>query len=576
MKLSATLLPDQNRIFARGWPVRNMIRAILCALPLLSFTGMAVFSSGAEAAAPRSVRRAAQLLAGRMPSDTELAASSASDTEYKTFVRKLIDSDGFYDAMLRYHERVLGVGLPAEYLEELERDDIDGKARKIAKLTCKRTSDNRLQCAWKSASSGAGASCRAADRHPVAPFWKSGLVLWVCPSVSHACGADLSKCSIEFPDNVSEARNSELGTSDVFDTRRSMLRSLSRQAAGIATAVAVANYPYTKIMASGLTAVDGTLAMFLQQNFQFDVSKVHANESLLKQIKSIPASQSRFQLIYTGEAYETAGVLSTFGWLRRYEKNRTRANQLYERLMCRKFTSELPRVFPQDPGNLRTTEGCSGCHAVLDPLADFFSVWGEGGSLYAGISSAKQTTFIGKSGSSLTDLANIITADEAFAACTVSHAFEYLSGRKFRVAESGLRQSLTDYFISTSYSFKELMYAIATHPDFTVNTRSDANVTDPLEQPAVGKVPEPSLPACTSTIDFNTHIAPLIGQCTSCHRSGAPRQALETSAQWKVWGSQAVSMMSVGQMPPGLQGAPTAGSVYNLKEAVRCWLSQNP
>jgi hypothetical protein len=304
---------------------------------------------------------------------------------------------------------------------------------------------------------------------------------------------------------------------------------------------------------------------------------VHANESLLQQIKAIPASQSRFQLIYTGNAYETAGVLSTFGWLRRYEKNRTRANQLYERLLCRKFTSELPRVFPQDPGNLRTTPGCSGCHATLDPLADFFGVWGEGGGLYSGLSSARDASFIGKSGTSLADLANIITADEAFAACTVNHVFEYLMGRKFRIAEANLRQSLTDYFIGSNFSFRELMYAVATHPGFTVNSRSDANITDPLEQPALGKVPEPSLPVCSKTIDFNADIAPLISACTSCHKSGAPRQALETSAQWKVWGSQAVSMISIGQMPPGMQGAPAAGSaMYNLKEAVRCWLTQNP
>lgn len=178
---------------------------------------------------------------------------------------------------------------------------------------------------------------------------------------------------------------------------------------------------------------------------------------------------------------------------------------------------------------------------------------GRGGALYSGLSSAKTTSFIGKSGTSLADLANIIVADEAFAACTVNHAFEYLMGRKFRVAEADLRQSLTEYFVTTNFSFKELMYAIATHPGFTVNTRSDANITDPLEQPALGKIPEPSLPACSTTIDFNTHIAPLISQCTSCHQSGAPRQALETAAHWKAWGNQAVSMMTVGQMPPGFR-----------------------
>lgn len=537
--------------------------------------GTAAWAQDAEGASARSVRRAAQLLAGRMPSDSELAQGTTDSDGYKKVVRTFVSGSGFYDAMLRYHERQFGVGLPQEYLAELQRSDIDGTSQKLATLSCSRIASNRLSCGWKTSGNRSVSTCRAAEQQPVAPFWKEGMVLWVCPSVSHACGANLSKCLVEFP-NSAEARFSELGTSDVFDSRRSIVKSLSRQAAGIATAVAVENYPYTSILAPGLTAVDGILSVFLQQNFQFDTDKLHLNDSLLRQLKAIPATQTKFSLVYTGQAYETAGVLTTFGWLRRYEKNRTRANQLYERLMCRKFTSELPRVFPQDPGNLRTTPGCSGCHATLDPLADFFSVWGEGGALYTPLGEIKQTTFIGKGGSSVADLSAIITGDEAFAACTVNHAFEWLMGRKFKQAESSLRQKFTDYFVGTNYSFKELMFAIATHPGFTVDRRSDGEVTDPLEQPALGKVPEPSLPECTTTIDYNTHIAPLIGQCTGCHTSNSPRQALESEAHWRTWGNQAVSMMSVGQMPPGQQGAPVSGSVYNLKEAVRCWLQQNP
>lgn len=536
----------------------------------------AYVSNAAFAVSARSVRRAAYLLAGRMPTDSELTTATSNTSQYQQFVRSLIDSSDFYDAMLRYHERQFGVGLPREYLEELQSEDFDGTSQKAPTLTCARSGESgSLSCGFKSFDNKTLSQCRKSLQQPVSPFWKSGLLLWVCPNVVNVCASDLSRCLIQFQGGA-EFTATELGTTDVFDSKRSLLKSLSRQAAGIATTVAVENFPYTKILAPGLTAVDGILASALLQKFQLDVDKLHVNESLLRQLKAVPATQSRFSLVYTGSSYETAGVLTTFGWLRRYEKNRTRANQLYERLMCRKFTSELPRVFPQDPGNLRTTEGCSGCHAVLDPLADFFEAWGEGGALYSPAGTGISTTFIGKSGSNLADLADIITQDEAFAACTVNHAFEWLAGRKFRQAESELRQKLTNYFVETNFSFKELMYAIATHPDFLGSARSDANVTDPLEQPAVGKVPEPTLPECTSAISFSSDIQPLITQCTSCHSSSSPRQALETEAHWQAWGSQAVSMMTVGQMPPGMQGAPVSGPVYNLKEAVRCWLKQNP
>lgn len=533
------------------------------------------FLTSAFAVPSRSVRRAAYLLAGRLPTASELSFASSSDEGYRSYVRSLIESPDFYDAILRYHELQFGVGLPKEYLEELQSDSFDGTSQKAPTLMCSRGRSGALACGWRSFDKKTVSQCRRSEQQPVAPFWKSGLVLWVCPNVVNVCGSNLSKCVIEFDGGV-ESAATEIGATDVFDSKRSLLKSLSRQAAGIATAVAVDNYPYTKILAPGLTAVDGVLASALLQKFQLDVEKLHVNQNLLRQLKAVPATQSKFSLVFTGSSYETAGVLTTFGWLRRYEKNRTRANQLYERLMCRKFTSELPRVFPQDPGSLRNTEGCSGCHSILDPLADFFAVWGEGGSLYNATGFGISTTFLGKSGSSLADLSDIITNDEAFAACTVNHAFEWLIGRPFRKAEAGVRERLTSYFIDTNFSFKELMYSIATHPDFLQNSRSDANVTDPLEQPAIGKVPEPSLPECKTTLSYNSDIQPLVAQCTSCHYSGSPRQALETEANWKTWGTQAVSMMSVGQMPPGMQGAPVSGSVYDLKEAVRCWLKQNP
>ena len=176
--------------------------------------------------------------------------------------------------------------------------------------------------------------------------------------------------------------------------------------------------------------------------------------------------------------------MSTFGWLRRYEKNRTRANQLYERLLCRKFTAELPTVFPQDPGNLRETPGCAGCHATLDPLADFFKSWGEGGELYTG----ENLFLLLVAKCYVADIADIVRSDNAFSTCTVQNAWEFLIGRGFYDDEADLRAALTDYFVKTNYDFKEL-YAIATHPVFLMSERG-CEVTSPLAEPPLGEVLE--------------------------------------------------------------------------------------
>lgn len=519
------------------------------------------------------------MLNATRPTDEQFAAASGTDTAYRTAVRNFVEAPGFYDAMMRYHERLFGTGLPTDYLDELQNDDIDNKTNKFAQITCNRSdgADQRFRCYWSSRDDGSKTgSCPPSWEQPATVFWYKGLVAWACPSVIRACGSDLSRCFIQYH-NEAEALNAELGTTEIFDSRFAVVKSLSKQSAGIATAVVVANYPYTKILEPGLTAVDGAIAHFYRQTHHFDLAKLNTSQALIDTVNRVSLTDTKFRLVNTGESYEQAGVLSTFGWLRRYEKNRTRANQLYERLLCRKFTSELPRVFPQDPGNLRETPGCMGCHATLDPLADFFLSWGEGGDLYTGQKTSTTTSFGGQTGSYVSDLANIIRNDNAFGTCQVENAWEWLMGRGFYRDEADLRAALTNYFVTTNFSFRELIYAIATHPAFIEGARADAVVGDPLEQPPLGEPPGGnSDQPCESTIDFTADIQPKLGQCTNCHAPGTARQDLSTEAQWQTWGRQAVSMMASGNMPPGQAGPPHIGAVYDLKEAVRCWVEQNP
>jgi hypothetical protein len=486
----------------------------------------------------------------------------------------MISDNNFYHVLMRYHERIFGTGLKFDYLEELVRDDIDNKQNKFARVICQRTSgsQSRFRCDWVSAVQKNGSTgCPASSEQAVSVFWYPGIVAWVCPSVVTTCGPDLSRCFIQYNDD-NEARNAEYGTTETFDSRYAVIRSLARQAAGLATSIVLENYPYTNILSPGITAVDGAIAHFYRQSHHFKIEGLHVSPELLQTLDQISFTDTRFRLVNTGSSYESAGILSTFGWLRRYDKNRTRANQLYERLLCRKFTSELPRVFPQDPGNLRETPGCSGCHATLDPLADFFKVWGEGGEFYNGQQAAEPTYFNHQTGTYLADLAGIIQQDSAFAACQVQHVWSWLMGRSFYHEEAALREAFATYFINTNYSMRELIYAVATHPAFMSGARSDGVVTDPLEEPPLGTLAGESPRECTETISFQADIAPEIGRCTSCHNGAGNRQDLSTEAQWRTWGSQAVNMMASGSMPPGQFGP----EIQAFKEKVRCWMEQNP
>ena len=530
----------------------------------------------------KALRRAQYLLNGTMPTDDEITNFSASDDAYRSAVDQFLANNNFYDTMIRYHERVYGVGLKSDYVNELELDSIDGHSNKIATIACERTTGAaaRYRCGWASDTGRQNTGgCAANEEMPAKAFWYPGVVAWVCPSVYTTCGSDLSRCFINYAD-ANAAKSSELGATEIFDSTIAITKSLSRQPAGIAAAVVVAGYPYTKVLEPGLTAIDGAVAHLFRQEHHFDLSKMSIPARLMSIVNNVKLNHTRFQLVYTGTSYEQGGVLSSFGWLRRYEKNRSRANQLYQRMLCRKFTSALPRVFPQDPGNLRETPGCNGCHATLDPLADFFKVWGEGGNLYTGGVQAVDTSFSGKSGSTVADLANIIRGDNAFGTCAVEQAWEYLMGREFYHDEAEVRAVLTRYFVATNYNFKELLYAITTHSAFTEGTRSDGVVGDPLEDPPLGQPPGGiQARPCTTTISYATDIQPKLGACTKCHFTGntGSRQPLDSLAQWNSWGSQAVSMMTSGNMPPGQAGPPLIGDVYDLKELVRCWLQkENP
>lgn len=522
------------------------------------------------------LRRAKYLLSGDMTTDADFEAYGGTFEDFRRAVRGLVDGEAFYDVSLRYHERLFGIGLPIDYLDELKRDE--GTSAKFAKLRCEKDRSNRFHCFWASKEKGKVRTAECPDEwlQAVGVFWYPSLTAWVCPSVARACGSDLSRCFIEYADEA-VAKNSELGASEIYDSRFTTIKSLSRQAAGMAAALVTENYPYTLLLQSGLTAVDGAVANFYSQKHHFKIESMHIPPDVMGLLENLRFTNTRFRLVNTGATYDSGGILTTFGWLRRYEKNRTRSNQLYERLLCRKFTSELPKVFPADPGNLRETDGCKGCHALLDPLSDFFKVWGEGGELYNGAGAAIDTTFAGQQGKYVSDLANIVRYDKAFATCTVQNVWKWTMGRGFYHAEADLRGALTTYFINSKYSFKELVYAVVTHPTFLDGKRGDALVTDPLEDPPLGEIPKATARPCTSTISYSADISPKLSLCTSCHGvTSSPRQDLSSEVQWKKLGKTAVGMMASGSMPPGLSGAPVVGPTFELKEAVRCWLEQNP
>lgn len=146
-------------------------------------------------------------------------------------------------------------------------------------------------------------------------------------------------------------------------------------------------------------------------------------------------------------------------------------------------------------------------------------------------------------------------------------------GRKFYVDEESLRTKLTDYFLTTNYSFRELVYAISTHPAFLEGTRSDGIATDPLQAPPLGEFPTTVTTCDKATYTFADDVQSRVTLCTGCHSSSSGnRQPLVTEADWRPLRATAIEMMASGVMPPG----PANSEVFKLKDAVTCWLEKDP
>ena len=169
--------------------IRIMILALVSSTPLY----------GAEDD-NQALRRAQYLLNGTIPTDQEFSSNAASREAYRNAVRTMVQDDRFYDMVLRYHQKIFGVGLPDEYLEELLNEDIDGKTDKFASITCFRNSgaNSRFRCAWTSQLEDSnGVGCPSSWEQAASVFWYPGITAWVCPSVLNTCGHDLSKSNFE-------------------------------------------------------------------------------------------------------------------------------------------------------------------------------------------------------------------------------------------------------------------------------------------------------------------------------------------------------------------------------------------
>jgi hypothetical protein len=191
-----------------------------------------------------------------------------------------------------------------------------------------------------------------------------------------------------------------------------------------------------------------------------------------------------------------AGLLTMPVFLAKYASRRARGAAVYTAFLCKSFTAEHVELTPSTEPNLMVRQGCSTCHATLEPLAAYFSRVEETTWVFlpeqqfpvenpvckknaqgkmpgfcdffydAAFSDAKAGTLRGAYAAAdhaergPAGIAADVTAQPEFASCAVERVASSFLGRPVRDDDAKLLESLRATFVSHGYRMRPLVGAL--------------------------------------------------------------------------------------------------------------------
>jgi hypothetical protein len=174
--------------------------------------------------------------------------------------------------------------------------------------------------------------------------------------------------------------NLRLCTTD--DVAKQLRSSLIDQQMRLIEDVVRADAPYTDVLLRKQISVNGPIAHYLtyQSRESFDVFGELDDSSPIPQGLSWADKDTWVDVTRTGRH---SGVLTTPGYLLKYQSNRGRAHRYYEAFECSDFLPAGPLPSPLEACSQHTdlTQrcGCNACHAQLEPMAAHWGRFAEYG-----------------------------------------------------------------------------------------------------------------------------------------------------------------------------------------------------
>ncbi|MBL0220710.1 MAG: hypothetical protein IPQ07_43435 [Myxococcales bacterium] len=206
-------------------------------------------------------------------------------------------------------------------------------------------------------------------------------------------------------------------------------------------------------------------------------------------------SASELQVSHWIDARPVAGILSSSGLFARHisagaNYNRGRANLVSSALLCFDFLhsnidldTSIDLANPQVVSNaVRTNPSCAGCHQALDPLASTLFGFQPGaryvsypvpmwGPQYAGWmgKNDRPPGYFGVPAPTIADVGRLMAEDPRFPRCAATRFAAYMTETDREAQPFGWISELTEGFVASGYSAKQLAREIVLSDRFRVS-----------------------------------------------------------------------------------------------------------
>ncbi len=397
-------------IWHRFWLVSVLVGSTMCCLEGAEAQSPTECAPTGEVDALRLLRQTSLDVRGRIPSFDELAVvRDATDraAEVERLLGQWLQSDDFFDEVRRQHRQTLWGSLedidsirPSTYRvvpqSGIYRVQALARRRQFRgrDLTCLDREQTEFDASGRPVpmelisgsdcgNVGFGANtCVREGWVNVRPYWDPSTTIRVCAFEAQdhdrrgdgarcenldtdprcGCGPDLRWCSSPLAEPL-------------------LREALADEPARLFERIVREDRPYHEAFTTRETVVNGPVAHFHRYLSGAPSETAMPGglvgyEGRMGDVPDVSFEDRGWRPVVRGAGH--AGVLTTPGYLLRFNSHRARANRFYTAFLCDPFVpsaSGIPAEEEEPDPNLRVRAGCADCHEVLEPAAAHWGRW---------------------------------------------------------------------------------------------------------------------------------------------------------------------------------------------------------